>query len=581
MKFTVGTKITDHKPLKLDADILADTRALLCASSGGGKSRLLRLIAEQVAESIQTIIIDPEGEFPTLREKLDILVVGENGDVQANVKSAALLARRLAETGVSAVLDIYDLPGKGDPWDKRRAFVAEFLNSLMNLPKSQNHPMLIIVDEAHQFAPEGKGSDSTTASRSAINSLMSAGRKRGFGGILATQRISKIHKDPIADARNIFIGGTTLDIDQERAGDMLGMNKRESVLLRDLAPGQFYCYGPATGSREIFQFISGDIKTTHPKAGQRASIQVPKASTKIAAISEKLSDLPTEAQNELDTVDLLKRENNRLQREMAARPVQIESKVEIKEIEVPVIQEGQIEALANILLGFDEIGKGLKSEVDSLNRVMVVAKEFQKKNMEPIRIYQNSGQVGVNRSNGKDLTVYTKVEKRDNGIALFTDSGTISGPEQRILDAIAWFESIGNFAPLQTAVAFLAGYTYGGGAFNNPRGSLRTKGLVEYKASQISFTEKGRSLANTPKSFLTVADLQDHVFAILPGPECKILSMLISYDGRPVEKSLLAELCGYKEGGAFNNPLGRLRTLGLIEYPAPKQARAMPFLFLR
>lgn len=58
-------------------------------------------------------------------------------------------------------------------------------------------------------------------------------------------------------------------------------------------------------------------------------------------------------------------------------------------------------------------------------------------------------------------------------------------------------------------------------------------------------------------------------------------ALLCASSGREIPKSELAELCGYKEGGAFNNPLGRLRTLGLIEYPAPKQARAMPFLFLR
>jgi hypothetical protein len=40
----------------------------------------------------------------------------------------------------------------------------------------------------------------------------------------------------------------------------------------------------------------------------------------------------------------------------------------------------------------------------------------------------------------------------------------LSGPEQRIIDAIAWLESIGVTEPEQTAVAFLAGYTIGGGS---------------------------------------------------------------------------------------------------------------------
>jgi DNA helicase HerA-like ATPase len=84
-------------PLKL-----VDSRCLIQANSGGGKSYLLRLIAEQTAKSVQTIVIDPEGEFATLREKVDVLLVGSSGEVRTEVRSAGLLARRLAELNVSA-----------------------------------------------------------------------------------------------------------------------------------------------------------------------------------------------------------------------------------------------------------------------------------------------------------------------------------------------------------------------------------------------------------------------------------------------------------------------------------------------
>jgi hypothetical protein len=63
-------------------------------------------------------------------------------------------------------------------------------------------------------------------------------------------------------------------------------------------------------------------------------------------------------------------------------------------------------------------------------------------------------------------------------------TGNLAGPEQRILDALAWLESIGVETPEHSAVAFLAGYTVGGGAFNNPRGRLRGLGLVEYVAGE-------------------------------------------------------------------------------------------------
>ncbi|HXG36543.1 MAG TPA: hypothetical protein VNL15_06215 [Dehalococcoidia bacterium] len=41
----------------------------------------------------------------------------------------------------------------------------------------------------------------------------------------------------------------------------------------------------------------------------------------------------------------------------------------------------------------------------------------------------------------------------------------------------------------------------------------------------------------------------------------------------------LAAAAGYAQGGAFNNPKGRLRTLGLITYPTPGMVRAADLLF--
>jgi DNA helicase HerA-like ATPase len=55
------------KNVTLDLDILLRTRLLIQANSGGGKSWLLRRIAEQLFGKIQVFVIDPEGEFATRR----------------------------------------------------------------------------------------------------------------------------------------------------------------------------------------------------------------------------------------------------------------------------------------------------------------------------------------------------------------------------------------------------------------------------------------------------------------------------------------------------------------------------------
>jgi hypothetical protein len=603
VKFLIGK--SDSKSVKVDAMVLADTRGLICASSGLGKSWLLRLIAEAVASSVQTVIIDPEGEFSTLREKLDVLIVSENGDLRADIRSAGLLARKLAETGVSAVIDIYDLAGKEDPWVKRRMFVSQLIGELMNLPKKLYHPMLVMVDEAHQFAQEETISDTyilngvkvnpSILSRSAIRSLMSAGRKRGIGGILATQRISKIDKDAIADARNVFIGGTTLDIDQRRAGDILGMSKSEFVSLRDLEPGTFFAFGPAVEGKGIVQFTSSKVQTTHPKAGQRSSIVVPKASTQIALIAEQFGDLPAMAEEEVKTLDALKRENVDLKRELRARissgQTQIKTETKIERVEVPVLHDEQFNAIMKSLADLNAHAKDIKAVAGTIESYPLEIEAILGTLKNAVEKYSNghlhafresvkaATHSGVDRARGKDKTVKTSVRVTNQKIESVDE---ITGPMQRILDAIAWLESIGIDAPKQVAVAFLAGYTFGGGAYNNPRGALRSAGLVEYIGSEnIRLTEEGRTCANYPKVPLTVDEMQRHIMSVLPGPHQKILRVLIDKYPDATSKDECAALSGYApDGGAFNNPMGRLHSMGLVDYPQPGYVVAESLLFL-
>jgi hypothetical protein len=76
-----------------------------------------------------------EGEFASLREAVDVLLVGTSGELPANPRHAALLARRLLEYKVSAVVDLYELK-----LVERRRFVKLFLDSLIHLPRDLWRP---------------------------------------------------------------------------------------------------------------------------------------------------------------------------------------------------------------------------------------------------------------------------------------------------------------------------------------------------------------------------------------------------------------------------------------------------------
>src|SRR5690242_7974913 len=85
-KIILGTH--GKKNAVIDLDVLMRTRLLIQANSGGGKSWLLRRVAEQLFGKVPVIIIDPEGEFATLREKFGYVLVGKGGETPADIRSA-------------------------------------------------------------------------------------------------------------------------------------------------------------------------------------------------------------------------------------------------------------------------------------------------------------------------------------------------------------------------------------------------------------------------------------------------------------------------------------------------------------
>lgn len=291
----------DEGAISVDINRLIDSRMLIQGNSGGGKSWLLRLLCERAAGKVPLIVLDPEGEFASLREKIDAVLVGKDGEIPTDIRSAGLLVRKLVELQASAVIDLYELKPH-----ERREYVKSFLNALIDLPRALWHPTIICLDEAHKFASE-KGQGDAVSTQSVID-LMSLGRKRGFCGVVATQRFSKLHNDVIAEANNVFIGRTWLDADQKRAGEYLGLAAADRKKLRDLKQGEFYSFGPALSIGGVVKFKSDEVATTHPKPGQRYKMQAPKASDVVKQIAGHLKDLPQQAEEQIQNLATAQKE---------------------------------------------------------------------------------------------------------------------------------------------------------------------------------------------------------------------------------------------------------------------------------
>lgn len=253
-KAVLGTG-PDGVPVEVDIDALPTSRALIQANSGFGKSWLLRRLLEQSHGLVQQLIIDPDGDFVTLRERFDdyVIVAVEDGDLLADPQTARLLGRQLIMANVSAVLDLSDVQ-----LADRICFVDELLRGVMQAPRSAWHPVLVVIDEAHEFAPQ----QGAALSKRAVIDLMTRGRKRGYGGILATQRLASLDKNAAAQAANRLIGRCSMETDRRRAAYELGLGRRQQVVLSELVVGEFCAQGPAI-SNEMVRVKVGGVETSH------------------------------------------------------------------------------------------------------------------------------------------------------------------------------------------------------------------------------------------------------------------------------------------------------------------------------
>jgi uncharacterized protein len=277
--------LNDH--ITLDLVTLIETRLVIQANSGGGKSWAIRRLLEQSHGHVQHLIVDVEGSFRTLREHFEYLLLGsatDEVDYPISAENAAELVSLLLETRTSAIVDLYEFLPR-----ERQQIVRVLLEALINVPKALWHDCLVVVDEAHIFCPEQGAAEA----KSAVEALCSRGRARGFCAVLATQRLSKLGKDAAAECNNKLIGRASLDVDLRRCNAELEFPPKSQELKR-LTPGEFYLFGPATAEASIQKIQIGPVVTTHPRAGSRRTVANPPAPASLSAVLAQLRALQGE-----------------------------------------------------------------------------------------------------------------------------------------------------------------------------------------------------------------------------------------------------------------------------------------------
>lgn len=571
----IGTEIESKHKVLMDVATLMKSRLLIQASSGGGKSYCVRKLIEKTHGQVQQVILDIEDEFSTLREKYDFVLVGKGGDIPADPRSAELLAHKILELRADVIVNLYELKQH-----ERIRFVKLFLDAMVNAPKELWHHCLIVLDEAHQFAPEKSKSESL----SAVIDMETRGRKRGFCLVPATQRLSKLHKDVAAECQNKLIGLANLDIDRKRAAEELGFSERQQILtLRDIEPGEFWAVGPAF-ARGVNKIKIGKVETTHHEAGSVSnSTKKPVATGKVKSILAKLTDLPKEAEEELRTKQDMMAKIKKLEHEL--RQAQKNTKTEMQIREVKILDPKAIKrvALAEVKDFKRHIVKETSKAMSQFQQALMSCfdkEDLMKAMMEkPVHSQEPS-------TLKRGVMLYSpptpvKLIKRDiaakSSLPAAQADGTLGRCERAILKFLAMREGA-SFT--KTQVGVMTQYSPTSGGFNNALSKLSSQGLIVRERDNIQIN---------PEAVPQVRDILGNEYTA-PEPNARIgwlqklgkcerviFEHLNHHEDEPFTKDQLGQVTNYSPtSGGFNNALSKLSTLGLIDRRSDGTIRLNP-----
>jgi len=559
----IGHDLQSNKAITIDVQRVIEGRLLFQANSGGGKSYALRKFCEITHGKVQQIILDVEGEFASLREKFDYILVGKDGDIPINIRASELLAKRLLELNTSAIIDLYELKHH-----ERKRFVKLFLDSLVNSPKEMWHPCLVIIDECHIFAPEKSSGEAE--SLDSVKDLATRGRKRGFALVAATQRLSKLSKDVVAELNTKLIGRSSLDVDMKRAAFELGFtDKRDILSLRSMNKGEFYAFGSAL-TTEVTKIMIDKVITTHPEAGRTYKTTRSAPAEKVKRVLEKLKDLPVEAEEELKSKDDLKRKIIELNREI----ITLKRTKPVEQIDKNTLNryydKGFNDAIKTTNERIPNILNHINSEIKIIDNLKRQIEPNLKKTLENLSYI-----LGSVESLKTTKVIQTKIDikplphtepiqqDRQFRVDTQTDNEIGAGP-MKILNAIAQFD------PKEISIyqaGTFAGYSVGSGTWTNYISLLRKNYLINKTGKMLSLTDQGREKTRDITPLPTDSNSLLNIWKQkLPAGPAKILQVLFDEYPNAIERTELAERSGYAYGsGTWTNYISILRRNHLIE----------------
>jgi len=180
-------------PVELPVVELLTGRGFVTGKSGSGKSNTASVLVENLlANNFPVLVVDTDGEYYGLKEEFELLHAGADDecDIQVSPEHAEKIASLALEGNVPIILDV---SGYLDE-DEAKELLLSVARHLFAKEKKLKKPFLMLVEEVHEYIPEGGGLDETGKM---LIKIGKRGRKHGLGIVGISQRPADVKKDYI------------------------------------------------------------------------------------------------------------------------------------------------------------------------------------------------------------------------------------------------------------------------------------------------------------------------------------------------------------------------------------------------
>lgn len=579
--------IADDLSLPLEA--VTEKFAFL-GRTGSGKSYAAQKLAEEMyLAKAQFVVLDPVGIWYGLRlaadgksPGLEIPVFGGlRGDIPLEPNAGALIANLVVDRGASMILDVSQFES-----DTAKArFAHDFADRFFFRKKSSPSAVHLFVDEAQEFVPQNPQREEARMLH-VFTRLLKLGRNFGIGASLLSQRPQEVNKKALNLAEVLFAFQLTGPQERKTVDGWIadkGIEDEDiAAELPKLKVGHPHVWSPAwlqisrvvsIAKRWTFDASSTPKVGKAQGSGELMPIDLEKLRTDMAATIERAkAEDPRE----------LRKEIAELKKKLAARPTVVEEKIVEKIIEVPVLKNGQLQKTEKVIERTESLGQKLLdegqrlvAESGELRRMIAPAFAAVAKPANTQRKPFVGSKPAPPPKKILDRTIRDVAgELADQGLEFHSSAGElkINKAQQRILDALAWYESLGNAQPTVIQVGAVALIDASGGYFSNLAGPLATAGFIERGSGTMRLTDAGREIAAPIEDPGSLSEYHDVLRARVRrmksagGKTIDMLDAIIAENGESLSTEQIGQAVGIDHtGGYFSNLIGPLSTVGLIE----------------